>query len=158
MSGAGCCVVHNEVWVCGGETPDRRRSTDAVYSWMGPENEWIERPLLPDRMNDHRAMYDGDKMIWALTGADNANVYKYHLGVASWTPMDPLSKGRWNSSCVRLGQHIFSLEGYVPEEGHPTNTILVTNTNTGNTFTADTKLPENVRGHCAAIIKQLTIV
>ncbi len=154
MDGAGCCVVNNEVWVCGGATPGGSY-TDAVYSWLGGERKWIERPHLPDMMHGHTALYDGDKAIWALAGYKDTNVYKYELGAASWMTMEPHPKKRYNCGCVRHGQYIFSLGGAVVGEWS-TNNILVTNTNTGNTFTANIKLPDKVMGHCVAIIQPTT--
>ncbi len=149
VSDAGCCVVNDEAWICGGVTLDR--ITAAVYSWRGPGNKWIERPSLPGGMMDHKAVYDGDKAIWVLTGWQDANVYKYQLGAASWMRTEPLPQWSSNSGCVRHGQHIFSLGGSILGEWR-TTTILVTNTNIGNTFTADIKLPHAAMKHCVAII------
>ncbi len=175
VSHTGCCILNDEVWICGGMTA-------AVYSWRGPGNKWTKQPSLPEGMWGHKAVYDGDKAVWVLTGYDNDNVYKYQLGTASWTKMEPLpsppaasgkltsqlSAAFWktmeplpqwrsNSGCVRHGQHIFSLGGSILGEG-ATNTILITNKNTGNTFTSDIKLPHKVSYHCVAIIQPTTTV
>ncbi len=153
MCTAASCIVKDEAWICGGETPDLK-VTHKVYSWKGPGTSWVSRPDLPEAKFGHSLIYDGDETIYALSGALAPSVHMYKFADTLWSNVEPLSPSRWCSGGVRHDKLFFVLGGEIP--GGTTNTILVFDTTTGMTRTADTKLPANVASHCVAIIKTTT--